>query len=479
MTKATSTPTRVAHTRSGASKKTPIKSEKRTRTPKSSPCRENDDLDIVALTNSKLYSICMDGCDDVKANSDDFLGFLFHGATNNISTSTVGMYGEIKLSSLLTICNTMVEYGLDDKSVVLDLGSGRGVPNFVFSANAHPFSSIGIEKCPMAYLNSINNMCTVLNRDVVKSRDFGKNEIVKSEETDTFETVTPKRRIKTEEDYSVYTQLEDPYMECDTAAETPDLTYAPEVFTPMVDVTNVLDELKHQPTTHGLAFVNEDITAYDNFDGVTHFYSFDVAMEKPLINNMVYQFMNTKTAWLFASFVGDLITNFDLKDCFIAAKIFCKMYISGESRICFVYVKNNWREIKQNADYSILKKLYTTKKEKLTTDGYLHTGSININQWNEPQSAIDVIKLSKLSLYSQYLWYLKKMHKMTRPRITRSSSESYYGYSAKRRNDLCNERDALVEKIANTTDRNVLNRYRQELKSHISSHFKKVGTYPG
>ncbi|XP_955360.1 uncharacterized protein TA17620 [Theileria annulata] len=493
--------TPVRNTNVDNSIKTPVRTPKR----KSASLNTHFYEDV----ETEFYRVFSDG--GKRRKRDDDLSFLFRGACNNIGTSTVGMYGEISHSSLKVVCKKLVEYGLDEKSVVLDLGSGRGVPNFVFAADANTFSSIGVEKCPIAYLNSINNICISICKDIQKIRsklDF-ESEVSTTDkniyncckgtpsrtfgsETDCStascsscgDSLSPNANvIKEEEDYeySVNTQLEPDDQEFNEYSETPSkFLKSPEsnIFNTVnatlsgdnngLDVENQdlkrgLEEFKTKSPSLPLAFVNEDIIAYDSFEGVTHFYSFDIAMERALISNMVYQFKNTSTAYVFASFISDLLTTFDLTGCFLAAKIPCRMAGSGEGKTCYVYVKNDWKDIKKRADSKLLK-LFQSKAPKFNS-----VEKFNVNNYDEPYSSLDMIKLSKMSLYYQYKWYLKRLGKFYKPFTTRSHSSAINV-----REKLSTERDLLIEQIAHSNSQEPRNR----LKEHIQRNFKITSTFP-
>ncbi|KAK2194622.1 bifunctional Histone-lysine N-methyltransferase DOT1 domain/S-adenosyl-L-methionine-dependent methyltransferase superfamily [Babesia duncani] len=396
-------------------------------------------------------------------NTNDKLEFLFRGATSKISTSTAGMYGEIRPGSLRNVCRELEKYGLDKNSIILDLGSGRGVPNCIFAHSVPIYASIGVELCPLAYSSAVHILLTILGRDVamLKHESQAKIESFECNNNTEFdaETITPTRvasSVKNEcnldtclVDYGLFGENDEtpkPRMESHESSIHSDAI-----------LMETLSKFETTASKMGLAFVNEDLTAFSNFDGVTHFYSFDTAMEKPLINNMVHQFQKTKTAWLFASFQNNLIKRFGLKDAFLASKVPCQMYGSGESHICFIYVKNDWEKIKQMSDARLPR----------------NVGSIKINKWFEPSDATEIIKLAKMPLKTQFEWYLRKMNKINKSCVTRSKKDSV-GYSKDERDKLFKQREELVEKIAMFESP----QYHKRLREHIQHHYKSVGTFP-
>ncbi|BAM40947.1 conserved hypothetical protein [Theileria orientalis strain Shintoku] len=482
---------------------TPVRTVKRS--------RPSDEItNYVDHVESEFYRVYSDRSSAKRFKGDSSLSFLFRGPTNDIITSTVGMYGEIAHSSLKVVCKKMVEFGLDEKSVLLDLGSGRGVPNFVFASDANIFSSIGIEKCPLAYMNSVNNICAFIARDIkgirteieetpsrslsdlsecsTSSDGEGSRKSCKTLSSST--DYAPSSPGKTNSDYSdmsISTQLEEDEYNVgvfNENAETPKRFLRAPKMPNEVDLEELqqgLEQFKNKQSSLPIAFVNEDIIAYDAFEGVTHFYSFDIAMERALINNMVYQFMNTSTAYVFGSFISDLMVSFGLKDCFLGAKVPCRMYGSNEGKTCYIYVKNNWRKIKAKADAKIKralgpqKKVKKPRKKKATNKQDSAVASLkkltfDVNNFSQPYRAMDIIKLSKLPLYHQYSWYLSKLDKFYSRSVTRS-------YSDNLKESLASERDALIEQIAHKGFENS-HEERAELKTHIATHYRKVSRFP-
>ena len=68
---------------------------------------------------------------------------LYRSESKRLSTSLEAMYGEISEHSLYKIIQSIQEFGMNSESVFLDLGSGRGVPNIVFSSIYSITASIG------------------------------------------------------------------------------------------------------------------------------------------------------------------------------------------------------------------------------------------------------------------------------------------------------------------------------------------------
>nr|BAN65095.1 conserved hypothetical protein [Babesia bovis] len=270
----------------------------------------------------------------------------------------------------------------------------------------------------------------------------------------------------------------------------------------------VLNEFTKMHSTLAVGFCNEDIAAFDHFEGASHIYSFDAAMEKALVNNIVRQFKNTKGAWLLASFVGNLIEDYDLTGCFLASRIPCQMYKSGERRCCYIYVKNNWEMIKQSHDWMIAEKFGLcqrpeatnvktqdvvnripknrctcngAKKVSIKNSGHIvPTGVDNstcyavLSQFYEPVSIMELIKLAKMPLEKQIGWYQAKRH---RPDFVLTRSRTTNIIDQKRR-ALCQQRNKLVELIATATDIKSTSNYVKALQKHIQQNYEPAFTFP-
>ncbi|KAF4719001.1 hypothetical protein FOZ63_019865, partial [Perkinsus olseni] len=61
-----------------------------------------------------------------------FLDYLWRGEYNTIATSSMSTYGENTRGSMLKLFAILkADYGLDNSSVFLDIGSGRGIPSLL------------------------------------------------------------------------------------------------------------------------------------------------------------------------------------------------------------------------------------------------------------------------------------------------------------------------------------------------------------
>ncbi|GFE52833.1 hypothetical protein BaOVIS_002370 [Babesia ovis] len=466
---------------------------------------------------------------------DDGINYLFKSGTNDISTSTYGMYGEIRPSCLQKICAEMQRFGLDNRSVILDLGSGRGAPNLLFAHQAPVFASIGIELCPVSYTSSVHNIIQYLKVDIARMiseiTGFSSDEDDKSnfltednaavEEPET-PLRTPKRKLASMSKFdaskygtsvehnscnSVATQYQNYSMYVDETSETPRGSQSKSSSDDGSLFYDTLKKFSEVPSSLGAGFCNEDISAFDNFDGASHIYSFDIAMEKALVNNIVRQFVNTKTAWLFASFNSDLIERFELRECFLAARIPCQMYKSGERRCCYVYVKRDWEKIKCVHDAHI-SRLYglstedsnqrqntaglsrTTRSgrrsatasvptsQKTTRasigDADISTKTMLLSQFNEPVNVLELVKLAKMPLEVQLGWYLAKV---SRPDVVLTRSKTINTIDQMRRG-LCEHRSKLLEIIATSSEPKNTLKYVTSLQRHIQQKYMPVRSFP-
>jgi len=84
-------------------------------------------------------------------------------AAGSVGTSTEGMYGENRVSCLQAVCDLLTDYFLmDESSVFLDFGSGRGVPSIVAAVHSKVKASIGIEADDDLYHTAQENLIQLL-----------------------------------------------------------------------------------------------------------------------------------------------------------------------------------------------------------------------------------------------------------------------------------------------------------------------------
>ncbi|KAL8275556.1 hypothetical protein Esti_000507 [Eimeria stiedai] len=211
--------------------------------------------------------------------------FLYKGHTAQIATSTAGMYGEMIESFIKQVVAYAKQYGADQFSVFCDLGSGRGAPSAI-AAYEHQW---------LACLDRLRSL------HVPSDSNEGSSEGPTS------------------------------------PAEAGDWIPA-----------ETMRELFDARPRRAVAFAHDDLSAFADLEGVTHAYSFDAAMEGPLINYITQLFMDTQTWWFYLSFRNaDLISRFDLKGTEIKCQISSSMWVSSEGRTAYVYVKNDWKQRQQ------------------------------------------------------------------------------------------------------------------------------------
>ncbi|CDI87490.1 hypothetical protein, conserved [Eimeria praecox] len=236
--------------------------------------------------------------------------FLYRGHTAQIATSTAGMYGEMIESFIKQVVAYAKQYGADQFSVFCDLGSGRGAPSAIAAYEHDWLACLGIEKCPQAFGLSLETQrCLLLREASAQLRDRDRDPGV------TAEAATSSGMEKTEAEAGTNSVL-----------------------------NKDIQELFQTRPMRAVAFAHDDLSAFLDLEGVTHAYSFDAAMEGPLINFITHMFMQTETWWFYLSFRNDLISRFDLKGAEIRHQISSNMWVSSEGRTAYVYVKTDWKE---------------------------------------------------------------------------------------------------------------------------------------
>ncbi|KAF7457800.1 Histone methylation protein DOT1 family protein [Cryptosporidium felis] len=247
-------------------------------------------------------------CGKMKCNCTSF---LWRGVNVDLGTSDEGMYGETREKSLRSIFSKMTRYGLDKHSILLDIGSGRGVPNIVASHQSELFSSIGIELDEKAFFLSLSNHLNILEgRRKPPMENISKENLSKN------------------------------------------------VFTSSVD---------ERINSIHLGFSKGDATLLESFEPVTHIYSFDAAMPIWMIKKFVDLFNSSKTTYCYVSYRKDLIEALDLKGTKMHG-ISTQMMGSGEGRMCWLYVKSSWKEIKNHCDEYILNNYSKNNVENINFD---------------------------------------------------------------------------------------------------------------
>ncbi|KAL8455919.1 hypothetical protein Emag_000293 [Eimeria magna] len=304
--------------------------------------------------------------------------FLYKGHTAQIATSTAGMYGEMIESFIKQVVAHARRYGADRFSVFCDLGSGRGAPSAIaayehdwlaclaaalaaaaavaanlptlrnslqlvltFNSTESGATMSGIEKCPQAFGLSLETQRLLLLRETSdRLRSF---------------------RVPTDSNEGSSGGLTSP-------AEAGD----------PIPLETVRELFGARPR-RAVAFAHDDLSAFADLEGVTHAYSFDAAMEGPLINQQpqassdaarqsgvqlwarqtvlrqrhspmvcirraLLNFTHTLSPLCLRA---DLISRFDLKGADIKCQISSNMWVSSEGRTAYVYVKTDWKQRQQ------------------------------------------------------------------------------------------------------------------------------------
>ncbi|CEM08387.1 unnamed protein product [Vitrella brassicaformis CCMP3155] len=101
---------------------------------------------------------------------------LFRSNSALIMTSDEGMYGENSEQSLLALFSCLKDkYHLGRNSVVLDIGSGRGVPNIVAACHFDVAASLGVEMDSNSYHLALRNQLHVLENAQKLLEEFGED----------------------------------------------------------------------------------------------------------------------------------------------------------------------------------------------------------------------------------------------------------------------------------------------------------------
>ncbi|KAH8739470.1 hypothetical protein FG386_000442 [Cryptosporidium ryanae] len=251
---------------------------------------KNSSSDVSSKSNAKVNIITINKCcNKVKCLC---VSFLWKGVNVNLGSSDEGMYGETREKSLRTIFKIMSKYGLDENSIFCDIGSGRGAPSIVASFQNQIFSSIGIELDENPYYLSLSNvMHTLENYENLLKTEISKVIIENNRKEARYkqDLIYPKNRI---------------------------------------------------------GFIRGDATVLNSFEPVTHIYSFDAAMPIWMVKKFVDLFNASKTTYCYLSYRKDLVEVLNLDGTRIHG-ISTQMMGSGEGRMCWLYLKKNWEEIRK------------------------------------------------------------------------------------------------------------------------------------
>ncbi|KAL7069156.1 hypothetical protein ACR3K2_04130 [Cryptosporidium serpentis] len=265
--------------------------------------------------------------------------FLWKGVNVDLGSSDEGMYGEIREKSLRNVFRIMSKYGMDENSILLDIGSGRGVPNIVASYQLGIFSSIGIELDEKAYCLSLSNVLYTLDNQIQKYTEYSMennaNNNNKAKLNETQEKNVRSRGNNNLEFNEIFLK-EKTHKHKDNSA------------------TNFEEKLRRR-----IGFFRGDATSLDKIEPVSHIYSFDAAIPAWMVKKFVDLFNESTTSFCYVSYKKDLIESLGLKGIKLSG-ISTQMAGSGEGRMCWLYVKENWQNIKKKCDF-LIKEKYLTK----------------------------------------------------------------------------------------------------------------------
>ncbi|PHJ25338.1 hypothetical protein CSUI_000797 [Cystoisospora suis] len=345
--------------------------------------------EAIQQESAEISSYCSRVYDLGGEHPEKLTGFLYRGCTAQVVTSTAGMYGEMVESSVRQVVQYMRHYGGDEFSVFLDLGSGRGAPSCIALYQQPWLACLGIEKCTEAYSLSLNTHRTILRRETDSSCVLPSSSLSSPPYPPRVLPQDMRRRTSSSHQGASPSLREDKLTSPlfalpadkrtrrnrsegghDDQQESVGGREGKEGEKKMKEKKEeekrgggaAWDSCREEEREdissrdHGtvftrvpqrrICFTQEDLSSFLHLEGVTHVYSFDAAMEGPLINWIVQMFQRTKTWYVYASFRNDLISKFDLRGASIVGHVSSNMWISSEGRTTYIYVKKNWRECK-------------------------------------------------------------------------------------------------------------------------------------
>uniref|UniRef100_A0A0G4HX59 DOT1 domain-containing protein n=1 Tax=Chromera velia CCMP2878 TaxID=1169474 RepID=A0A0G4HX59_9ALVE len=270
--------------------------------------------------------------------------FLFSGENCLMGTSTMGMYGECRENSLADAFDILEKkYALDESSVFMDLGSGRGVPSILAASMTKCLASLGIEMDETVFMLSVQNLS--------------------------------KAHRRREEDLS--------------------------------DKDEQTGKNLSKPTSSlRCAFGRMDGTICLDWSPVSHMYSFDCCIPLYMVDQFVRVFNHSETCFCFASFRKDLISLFSL-DGILAEHVSMQMTGSSEGRQLYIYLKHDWEAVaKRNREMfrEIRENLYKNNDTPASVsvsvsarmnDPVYVASLIDARRGNESSSAVSAVSIEK------------------------------------------------------------------------------------
>uniref|UniRef100_A0A0G4I5H8 DOT1 domain-containing protein n=1 Tax=Chromera velia CCMP2878 TaxID=1169474 RepID=A0A0G4I5H8_9ALVE len=300
-----------------------------------------------------------------------------------MGSSDEGMYGECTAKSLFNVFDVLKEKcGLDETSVFLDLGSGRGVPSLLAAWGTPCLANLGVELDKNAWRLSVQNLnraLRIVDEDeeeeeeggeeggepqaaaaegltgeedpVLPRRDNAEEEAVtnggmqeagqegveeKTEETDQKESNEQGQEegIQKEEEENEEKQVEEGLQD-------------------QVEASGDIEERQQEEGGERLslppfrsAFLEANMGTLMDFSPATHVYAFDCAMPPELVLETVMIFNLSLHSFCYISFRRDLASAFGLAGDLVA-QVPMHMTVSGEGRTAFVFLKRKWGLIRE------------------------------------------------------------------------------------------------------------------------------------
>ncbi|EPR59636.1 histone methylation protein DOT1 [Toxoplasma gondii GAB2-2007-GAL-DOM2] len=314
-----------------------------------------------------------------------------------LTGSDEGAYGENCCASLLVLFRLLQErYGLSPMSVFLDIGSGSGIPSFLAATTVGCVTSLGVEMDTNVYAIACNNHLKLLDQRLVASlstQDFLRRtrEAPKNEQKDPPAPVGSSRNqgVRNGGDGGSFLAplngVVAPWLQnClrdHTTVTEEDLTFSVANVSTGLDleansgevvekvpserrgVEKELGSLSHGSSSKGsegdrvsgslfaltstglaypcnVAFKCADASRFASFDGVSHIFSFDLAMPPRVLVRLCSLFNRSLSPVVYVSFHANLVSAYGL-EARLVQRLRMRMAGSAESHMAFIYVRKN------------------------------------------------------------------------------------------------------------------------------------------
>ncbi|XP_026193743.1 uncharacterized protein LOC34620543 [Cyclospora cayetanensis] len=267
-----------------------------------------------------------------------------------ITTSVEGAYGESSVFSLLKLFYLLnSKFGLTEHSTFLDIGSGSGVPSFTAAAFGCPYS-LGFELDSTVYSISIINQLSLVDLLLLQQLCLSTHVNQEGLEANIEEALLRFLNIPSQSsstaaaEQTVETSIQNHSVEAafpriggvrESAAAT-----AGRRRVMNLEKNALQSERRLIDTTLGFngAFSVFDCSRLLSLEGISHVFSFDLAMPPWIIGHIVQLFNQSRTTFVYVSFHGDLVSHFGMQ-AVLATRLCMRMGTSAESHVGFIYQK--------------------------------------------------------------------------------------------------------------------------------------------